>query len=141
MWKWAIENGLENKLKSLPTRICLQGEIIGEGIQGNPYRLRGQRVLFFNAIDMEKRRLLSLGEMIELMARLDLPMVPILSTDFVLDHTVPELLELSRGNSTYADTPREGLVFRPLEPVIDARFDVPHARLSFKVINPDFSED
>ena len=43
-WKVARELDIENKLRNLGYNICIQGELIGEGIQGNPYRIKGQTV-------------------------------------------------------------------------------------------------
>jgi RNA ligase (TIGR02306 family) len=54
-WKVARELDLENKLKD-KGNICLQGELIGEGIQGNPYKIKGQTVHFFNGFDIDKQR-------------------------------------------------------------------------------------
>jgi RNA ligase (TIGR02306 family) len=38
-WKWARENDVENKLKALNRNIALQGEVYGNGINGNPLKL------------------------------------------------------------------------------------------------------
>jgi hypothetical protein len=52
-WKVARQLDLENKFRSLGRNICLQGELIGEGIQGNPYKILGQTVRFFNGYNID----------------------------------------------------------------------------------------
>jgi hypothetical protein len=62
--------------------------------------------------------------------------VPQLGT-IVLDHTVDELTELSRGKSVLnPKVHREGVVFRPLRETFDV--DMGEDRVSFKALNPDF---
>ena len=51
-WKVARELYLEEKLKAMGNNICLQGELIGEGIQGNPYKIKGHTVKFFNIFNI-----------------------------------------------------------------------------------------
>ncbi len=62
MWKFAMENELEDKLRELNKNIALQGEIIGEGIQKNKYKLKGQDVRFFNVFEIDSYSYLSLKE-------------------------------------------------------------------------------
>ncbi|MFN8396382.1 MAG: RNA ligase family protein [Bacteroidia bacterium] len=57
LWKVARALQVEEKLRALGGNHALQGEIIGEGIQGNLYRLRGgQTVYFFNLFDIDGYR-------------------------------------------------------------------------------------
>jgi RNA ligase (TIGR02306 family) len=58
-WKVAREMKIEEKLRSLAGNYAIQGELIGEGIQGNKLRLKGQMVLFFNAFDIDRFEYLS----------------------------------------------------------------------------------
>jgi RNA ligase (TIGR02306 family) len=139
MWKWAVVNRVEEKLRALDFRACIQGEIFGEGIQGNPYNQRGQAVRFFNVLDMDKREALSFVDFKRVLAILEFESVPILDTNFVLHNNIEQLVEMARGKSILNDKQhREGFVIRPLQATMDARFDVPHSRVSLKVINPDF---
>ena len=39
-WKVARELKLEELLGTFDNNLCLQGELIGEGIQGNPYKIK-----------------------------------------------------------------------------------------------------
>lgn len=53
IWKIARELDIENKLRSLNKNIVIQGEIVGEGIQGNKLKMKGQTVYFFNLFDID----------------------------------------------------------------------------------------
>jgi RNA ligase (TIGR02306 family) len=54
-WRVARELKLEESLVSLGKNICLQGELIGEGVQGNPYKVKGQTVRFFNGFNIDSQ--------------------------------------------------------------------------------------
>jgi RNA ligase (TIGR02306 family) len=137
MWKFATENNLEEKLKALNQNICLQGEIIGEGIQKNKYKLKGQIVYFFNVFDIDKQEYLSLESFKMLMNRLGLKHVPILEENFELVNNIDALVEKSKINSHLnGDTIAEGIVIRPVQEVIE-KYKL-QGRLSFKAINPNF---
>lgn len=137
MWKFARENALEEKFRSMGRNIALQGEIIGEGIQKNKYSLRGQTVRFFNAFDIDKYQYFSLEELKELTARLEVMTVPILQEDFELVSDIAALVEKSRMRSTlHQSTWAEGIVIRPLTEQYD-RITM-KGRVSFKAINPEF---
>jgi RNA ligase (TIGR02306 family) len=139
MWKWAIANDLETKLKSLPFRACVQGEIIGEGIQGNRYLLRGQDVRFFNVVNMDTRQHLGIREFMETIASLGFQVVPIVQHDFTLHNRIDDLVKVSYGKSVLnPKADREGIVIRPLQTMYDHEYDVKGGRVSLKVINPDF---
>ena len=126
-WKVARELDLENKLKD-KGNICLQGELIGEGIQGNPYKIKGQTVHFFNGFDIDKRQRLNINEFLILLDELELTSVPILDVAMSLPETVTGMLELAEGKSRLNDkTEREGVVVRSLDNTI-----------SFKAISNKF---
>lgn len=127
-WKVARELKIEEKLGTLEDNICLQGELIGEGIQGNPYKLKGQTVRFFNAYNIDTRTYLSLDKFKNLMGQLDLEMVPILTEDFKFSSTLDELLKYAEGKSQLnSEFDREGIVVRSHDRTI-----------SFKVISNQF---
>lgn len=127
-WKVAWQLSLEEKLKELGINICLQGELIGEGIRGNPYKLKGQQVKFFNGFNIDEQRKLSLIEFIELIERLGVETVPVLSVDYKLPNTIDELLVYADGKSVLnPNANREGVVIRN------------HGcTISFKVISNNF---
>lgn len=112
-WKYARQVELEDYLRDLDRNICLQGELIGEGVQGNPYKLKGQTVKFFNAFDIDEQKRLSLKEFRTLIEYLGLETVPFLMLEYTLPETIEELLLYAEGKSVLnSQTEREGLVFR-----------------------------
>lgn len=134
LWKAARALALEEKMRSLGGNFALQGEIIGEGVNGNKLRLRGQTVRFFNLFDIDRYTYLDFDELRATLARLELPMVPVLDDHFSLENDIPALVALATRRS--AITPEvwaEGIVIRPLQ---EQRWT--GERVSFKVINPEF---
>ena len=126
-WKVARELDLENKLRD-KGNICLQGELIGEGIQGNPYKIKGQTVHFFNAFDIDKQVRFGINEFLVLLDDMELSSVPILDVAMLLPETVTDMLELAEGKSRLNNnTEREGVVVRSLDNTI-----------SFKAISNKF---
>lgn len=137
MWKFAVVNRLEEKLKVLNRNIALQGEIIGEGIQKNKYKLRGQHIYFFNVFDIDTYSYFSLKDAKALLEELELNIVPILEEHYLLESSVDALITKSKLKSVLnKDTIAEGIVIRPVEEKIDKY--VMQGRVSFKAINPDF---
>jgi RNA ligase (TIGR02306 family) len=113
MWKFATETGLRDRMVKLGKNIAIQGEIIGEGIQGNPYQRIGQTVKIFNGFDIDKYDYLSLEELLELVKILEVKTVPILDLEFTLPETIDELLLMAEGKSVLnLKAEREGLVIR-----------------------------
>lgn len=72
---------IEEKLRGLDRNMALQGELIGEGIQGNKYRIRGQTVWFFDAFDINRHECLNFAGFTALLDELSLEAVPVLNTD------------------------------------------------------------
>jgi len=136
-WQMARKYDIEKKLRSIGRNIAIQGEIIGERIQRNKYKLgkNERRLYIFNAFDIDTYTYLSFNEFAQLMKDMDLETVPILETNFKLTNDIDYLTELSKGNSVInPKTRREGIVIRPLV----EQTDVSLGRLSFKAINPEF---
>lgn len=133
-WKIARALDIEEKLKSLGGNIALQGEMIGEGIQKNKYKLKGQHVRFFNIFDIDKYEYYSFEEFSKTLDTLELQSVPVLDTQYILGNDIPTLVDLSIGRSQLYDVHREGIVLRPLVEQQDRQ----GRRISFKVINPKF---
>lgn len=128
MWKFAITSGLKDRLLSLNKNIAVQGEIIGEGIQGNPYKQIGQTVRLFNGFDIDKYEYLSLDELLKLSDFLEVNTVPMLDLDFKLPETVDELLSYADSKSVLnGKFDREGVVIRSHD-----------RKISFKVISNKF---
>jgi len=127
-WKVARELDLENKMREYGMNISFQGELIGEGIQGNPYKIKGQTVRFFNLFDIDLYVYHSLSVFKETMKVLGLETVPVLDTHFHLPQTIDKLLLMADGKSELnPNFDREGIVIRSLDRTI-----------SFKVISNKF---
>ena len=128
MWKFAVTTGLREKMVGLGKNIAIQGEIIGEGIQGNPYKIIGQTVKVFNGFDIDKYDYLSLSELLDLTKVLEVKTVPILDLSFTLPETIDELLLTAEGKSMLnIKTEREGVVIRSHD-----------RKISFKAISNKF---
>lgn len=125
LWKIARLLNIEEKLKTLSFNACIQGELIGEGIQSNLYHLKGQDVRFFNLFNIDTYNRLPFSELKTFCDKYDLRTVPIV--DIVLPDSIDELLLLAEGESKLYKTEREGLVIRSVESTI-----------SFKVISNKF---
>jgi len=107
--------------------IEVYGEIYGEGVQGNPYKLKGQTVKFFNVFDIDKQEYLGI-EFAALIHKLGLETVPIITENFTLPNTIDKLLVMAEGKSFLnRETEREGFVVRSLD-----------RKISFKVISNKF---
>jgi len=127
-WKVARELDLENKLKKLGDNLSLQGELIGEGIQGNPYKIKGQTVRFFNMYDIELGEYFSVSKMLINLDIMNLNSVPVLDVNFKLPSTVQDLLDFADSKSELnKDFDREGVVIRTHD-----------KKISFKVISNKF---
>ena len=127
-WKVAKILDLENKLKSLNFNASLQGELVGEGIQGNPYKILGQKVFFFNVYNIDEGHYLDFDRFTEIIASLELSTVPILETNFKLPDTIEEILSYSENKSFLNKSfDREGVVIRSVD-----------RKVSFKAISNRF---
>lgn len=127
-WKAAREMQIKEKLEKVGYNVCLQGELIGEGIQKNPYKIKGQAVKFFNAFNIDTQEYLGFNEFTQLMAELSLPTVPILETDFILPNTIDQLLQYAEAKAVLNPSfDREGVVIRSHD-----------RKISFKAISNKF---
>ena len=127
-WNVVKDLNIENKLRELNLNISLQGELIGPGIQGNPYKLSNQTIFFFNVFDINNQEYYGYEDFNDLINKLDLRTVPIISVNAELPDTIDQLLLLAEGKSKLnSQVEREGLVIRSLD-----------RKISFKVISNTF---
>ena len=127
-WNIAIQYDIENTLKKMignSKYVGIQGEIIGQGIQGNKYKVEGYDMYVFNYITPDK--VYSSSEVEDKLEWHGFKTVPVIDIMYKLPDTVDEIVKYSTGKSTLLKTPREGYVFRNKDNTI-----------SFKVINPEF---
>lgn len=137
LWKVARALNLEEKMREYGYNISLQGELVGEGIQKNKYKLKGQHVFFFNIFDIDKYRYYKYDRFVERIIQFGLKTVPIISpvTGFKLLPTVDEMLVYAEGKSMLnPNQEREGIVIRPFEEIEHPKY----GRISFKVISNKF---
>jgi RNA ligase (TIGR02306 family) len=127
-WKVAYDLKIKEKLESLNRNVAIQGELIGEGIQGNPYKIKGHSVRFFNVFDIDTQEYFGLPMFLATMEHsLKLETVPILGI-FQLPETIEELLKIAEEKSVLnPDFDREGIVIRSMD-----------RKISFKVISNKF---
>lgn len=125
-WKMAIDSDIENKMKAKNLLgLAIQGEIIGEGIQGNQYKCK-QVFKLFDAYSVIDSKYLPIEDMQQLSAKLNVGTVPVLYKDYGLSaFDVESLLKFAEGKSQLNDSIREGLVFQCQQ----------DSSLSFKVVS------
>jgi RNA ligase (TIGR02306 family) len=102
-----IEQGLDN--------LVVQGEIIGEGIQGNHYGIKGQDFYVFSVYDIQAGTYLHPAARRELCANLGLKHVPVLEEAgvFPVEASVEDILVAADGYSKLNPQKlREGVVFK-----------------------------
>jgi RNA ligase (TIGR02306 family) len=129
-WKVARELKIEEKLRASARNLAIQGELIGEGIQGNPYGIKGQTVKFFNVFDIDSQTYYGLPMFLSIMKHeFKLDTVPVLTNlTMKLPKTIDEALAFADGKSVLNDKfDREGVVFRTMDRTI-----------SFKAISNTF---
>lgn len=116
LWKAAREDRFEEALGEIGRSLAFQGELLGEGIQGNNEKLKGQGFYVFDIFDIERGEYLAPRERMSIIEELRgkgfaIKHVPILD-DLTLSHTVEELLGMADGASLNPNEKREGLVFK-----------------------------
>ena len=110
-WKAAIKYNAAFEMKRLGLNgYAIQGELCGEGINGNNYKLG----LEFFAFDVYKvgEGYLEAFERHDLIEKLGMKHVPIMSTLHRLTDSADALLQQADGKSTIADCKREGFVYK-----------------------------
>ena len=134
LWRVAREDRLLEALAALGRNLALQGEIIGEGIQGNPEKLRGQQFHIFDVFDIDRGGYCAMAErnaIVDSLRVLEATVrtVPLLEVT-ALDRfggSIAEVLAYAEGPSLNPGTSREGLVFKRLD-----------GGLSFKAISNSY---
>jgi len=109
---WRIANRYNLKDK-LPNGYAIQSECAGEGVQGNRHILKGQNLYIFYVYDIAKNQYLKLEDMLLFAKDLGMKTVPVMDDNFILDHTMDELMALADGPCPYNPSVlREGIVYR-----------------------------
>ena len=134
-WKVALAQRVEEQMREHGLLgFALQGELIGEGVQGNSYNIKGHAFYLFdvfNANGGDEHGYVGSIERVRIAKLLGVNHVPVLqeSWEFAEDTTVADLLLNAEGKSQLnSKTEREGLVFKCNE----------DPSLSFKAISNKF---
>ena len=118
-WKIAIKYDIRRKLKTANfVQFAIQGELVGEGIQGNPYDIKGQEFYVFDMYDVFLGKYVTPEDRQALTFQLGLKHVPVVVyrahlSDTLGVTTVEGALKFAEGKSELnAKTEREGVVFK-----------------------------
>jgi RNA ligase (TIGR02306 family) len=114
LWRAAIKHDLEEKLKIAGGNIAVQGELIGNGIQGNKYKMRDQDFYVYDIYDIDAGRYFTPAERKAFVEVFKLNHCPVLHSNTELIDSVESLLKLAEGKSVMGTVgcEREGLVFK-----------------------------
>lgn len=117
-WKVAIQNEFEEKLRKCGKNIAIQGELIGNGVNGNIYKLTGHRFMLFNVYDIDKCEYYNPNERIVFANEYNIPHAPIVEESFVISSGVfvEDLLNMAEQKSSInTNVEREGIVFKCIQ--------------------------
>lgn len=114
-WEMAEKYSIEHALRDISNkynskRIILQGETYGEGVQGNPYKLKERRFAAFNLIINDIR--LDSIDAKNILSNYAIPFVPIIDENYYLPKDMETFKLEADGKSVISDVKREGFVYR-----------------------------
>ena len=119
LWTVAVRNDLELKLRCANRNLALQGELIGEGIQGNPYKIKGQEFFLFDIYNIDAGKYFTPDERKAFIEEHNIKHVPILAfgaelLDTLGINNIDGILHFAEGKSVMGTIgcEREGLVFK-----------------------------
>jgi RNA ligase (TIGR02306 family) len=113
LWRVAKHDQLIEKLRSTGRNLAIQGELVGEGIQKNMYKLKGQHFFLFDVYDIDRGAYLNPVERRALANKLDIGHVPVLKEDEVLEVcNVEHILKWAEAKALMGGADREGIVFK-----------------------------
>ena len=119
-------------MKSVDLNLAIQGELVGQGIQGNPYKLSYQQFYCYSIFDIDNQEYWLPKDRVMFCTDFNIPHVPPFS-HFEIDRetTLESLLDYSDGKSAicepFENVYREGLVFKSIT-----------SQTSFKIISNDW---
>lgn len=111
-WKVARDLCIEEKLRTVGEDITIQGEIFGEGIQGNIYKLKG---VYFNVFTVQQNmKYWEPARRREFVNSIGLDHAPVLATNMSLSNmSIRDILAMADAKSVIGCNPlREGVVFK-----------------------------
>jgi RNA ligase (TIGR02306 family) len=137
-WQMAQKYDLERIMKNRDHDLALQGEIIGEGINGNNLKIRGQELHIFLIKDISENRWLSWSEMEEFCKENNLKTVPLLKKIPASDLNESEIQQMADSLKYPCGSPAEGIVFRSEKPIFSETLG--KSWLSLKAINQNYKD-
>ena len=113
-WKTAIDAKLEEAMRKFGDNIALQGELVGEGIQGNIYKLKGTHFYVYDIYDIAEGKYFEPIDRRVFCKMYTIKHVPVMHANTELLTSVDSLLNLAEGKSVMGmiGCEREGLVFK-----------------------------
>lgn len=135
-WRVARAHCLRDALVTYGGDCALQGEVHGEGIQGNHLGAQGVRFAAFNLFDIAKHTYVGHEALAGFARVANVPMVrEVWRGDF--QFTLPELVTFANAQDYGPGQPAEGIVIRPVE---ETKSQIlASGRLSAKVISERFA--
>jgi RNA ligase (TIGR02306 family) len=130
LWAVARKYDIENKMRACGYHdLVLQGELVGEGVQGNHYQLKGQDFYVFAIYDILRGEYVDPVNRKIMVNQLGLKHVPVVHEAFDMTGiTVEEVLVIANGHSQLRNQVlREGLVFKQL-----------HGQTHWKAVSNDY---
>jgi RNA ligase (TIGR02306 family) len=129
LWRAAYKHELPAKLANIGRNLAIQGELIGNGIQGNKYQMRDQDFYVYDIYDINAGRYYTPAERKAFVEVFGLNHCPVLHRATELLISVDSLLALAEGKSVMGTVgcEREGLVYKCNE-----------KQVSFKTISNKF---
>ena len=119
LWRAAIKYDFETFMPKLNRNIAVQGELVGNGIQGNIYQMRDQDFLVYDIYDIDAGRYFTPAERKAFVAEHKLNHCPVLAyaarlTDTLGLTNMEQVLKFAEGKSVMGmvGCEREGLVFK-----------------------------
>lgn len=115
-WKVAIDLDIEAKMRAEgKDNFAVQGELIGNGVQGNIYKLGGLDFYVYDVYDIQSGDYIRPGLRRTLVDRMGLKNVPLIETQGVIG-TVEAIIAQADGKSVLnPNQDREGIVFKQVD--------------------------
>lgn len=112
-WKIAYKHDVERLMKLYDLEgLAIQGELIGEGINGNQYKV-GLEFVVFNVYNTHKHEYMSEKDRLNICSMLGLKHVPVIYKGKIDSETsVQEMLKQAEGKSLLNGSNREGFVIK-----------------------------
>ena len=115
LWQVAHRDQIITALQDSQRNLAIQGELIGEGIQGNPYKIKGQSFYVFDIYDIDKGSYMTPIQRRDFCEFHELLHVPVIDPAGHLSpsETIEGLLKHAEGKSRLnISADREGVVFK-----------------------------